>query len=231
MANRWTLCDLAEDELNALEAEGIRPTPQDILAIQALALEAMGDFDDGLRLHGAPVAVGGVVLWPPTIAGCIWRDELESRLAADDYSSRLYILAYALANGHDKDALSVFGKDALKAVWKWARGLTCGLVDLAAAVNEVMADKPRVVRHKDKDEADKDKSGPAEIAEMAMAIFGTNPDIWRYQLGLEEVIAIIRRHNALKRQGNAVEARKTEALREMAMYVDEIRKRAKGAQA
>ena len=229
MANRWTLCDLAEDELNALEAEGIRPTAQDILAVQALALEAMGDFDDGLRLHGAPVAIGGVVLWPLTIAGCIWRDEVEARLDADDYSARLFILAYALAHGRDKDALNVYGREALKAVWRWARGLRCGLADLVAAVNDVMADKPRVVSDESKDDAD--KSAPAEIAEMAMAIFGTDPDIWRYQLGLEEVIAVIRRHNALKRTGNTVEARKTEALRDLAKYVDGIRKRAKGAQA
>ena len=96
MANRWTICDLAEDELEALEAEGIRPTAQDVLAIQALALEAMGDFDDGARLHGAPVTIGDVVLWPPTIAGCIWREEVEAKLDANDYYSRLFMLAYSL---------------------------------------------------------------------------------------------------------------------------------------
>ena len=229
MANRWTICELAEDELNALEADGIKPTAQDVLAIQALALDAMGDFDDGLRLHGAPVSIGGVVLWPLTIAGCIWREEVEARLGAGDYSARLYVLAYALAHGHDKDALNVYGRDALKAVWRWARGLRCGLVDLVAAVNDVMADKPRVVSDESKDDAD--NSAPSEIAEMAMAIFGTDPDIWRYQLGLEEVIAIIRRHNAIRRHGNAVEARKMDALRDLARYVDGIRKRAKGAQA
>ena len=230
MANRWTLCDLAEDEISALEAEGIQPTAQNILDIQALALDAMGDFDDGLRLHGSPVSIGGVVLWPMTIAGCIWRGEVEEKLAADDFSSRLYVLAYALAHGHDKEALSLQGRDALKAVLRWARGLRCSLSDLSAAVNDVMADRPRVVFASDVD-AESGKSAPAEIAEMAMAIFGTDPDIWRYQLSLEEVIAIIRRHSALKKQKSTVEVRKVEALRELAKYVDDIRKRAKEASA
>lgn len=230
MANRWTLCDLAEDEISALEAEGIQPTAQNILDIQALALDAMGDFDDGLRLHGSPVSIGGVILWPMTIAGCIWREEVEDKIDADDFSSRLYVLAYALANGHDKAALDVQGREALKAVLRWARGLRCSLTDLCAAVNDVMADRPRVVFDSDADSSG-GKSAPAEIAEMAMAIYGTDPDIWRYQLSLEEVIAIIHRHNAIKRQKNTVEARKVEALRKLAKYVDDIRKRAKGVTA
>lgn len=223
MANRWTICDLAEDELDALEAEGIRPTAQDVLAIQALALEAMGDFDDGARLHGAPVTIGDVVLWPPTIAGCIWREEVEAKLDANDYYSRLFVLAYSLAFGRDKDALNVFGRDALKAVLKWARGLRFGVADLAAAVNEVMGDRPRVPRKSDTDDAD--ESAPAELAEIAMATFGGNPDVWRYQLGISEVIGILRRRRALKSQGNPVERRKTEAMRDLAIYVDSIRKR------
>lgn len=225
MANRWTICDLAEDELKALEADGIRPTAQDVLAIQALALEAMGDFDDGLRLHGAPIIISGVVLWPPTIAGCIWREEVEAKLDADDYCSRLYVLAYSLAHGRDKAALEVFGRDALKAVLKWARGLRCGMPDLVAAVNEVLGERPRI---SDADKADKDEadeSAPAELVEIAMATFGGNPDVWRYQLGMSEVISILRRHRAMKSQGNPIERRKTEALRDLAMYVDGIRKR------
>lgn len=221
MANRWTLCDLAEDELNALEADGIRPTAQDILAIQALALEAMGDFDDGARLHGAPVIISGVVLWPPTIAGCIWREEVEAKLDADDFYSRLYVLAYSLAFGRDKAALDVFGRDALKAVLRWARKLRCGVPDLVAAVNDVMSDRPRVSTPG----GEADAAAPSELAEIAIATFGGNPDVWRYQLGIGEVISILRRHQALKKHGDTVERRKTSALRDLAIYVDGIRKR------
>ena len=65
---RWTVCDLAADEFQKLEADGICLTPQEVLDIQALSLDAMGDFDDGFRLRGSPVLVGGATLWPLTIA-------------------------------------------------------------------------------------------------------------------------------------------------------------------
>ena len=70
---RWTVCDIAEDFYSALKKEGVELTPQQVLDIQALSLDAMGDFEDGTRIHGAPVVVGGAAFWPITIAASMWR--------------------------------------------------------------------------------------------------------------------------------------------------------------
>jgi len=219
---RWKVCDLAEDEFKSLEAEGITLKPQEILDIQALALEAQGNFDDGLRLRGAPVLVGGVALWPMTIAGCLWRDAVEAMLDPKDYHTRLYVLAYAMANGRDPAALDCFGRQALRVVHRWARRLACGLNDLIDAVGEVQGYRPPAPESR---KADDDDGTPGELAETAISIFGTNPDIWKYQLGIGQVAEIISRHFARERGGDPVAKRKTEALRRLAMYVDDVRKR------
>ena len=223
---RWTVCDLAEDEFGKLESEGIRLTPQEVLNIQALSLDAMGDFDDGLRLRGSPVIVGGVTLWPLTIAGSAWREEVEAMLSDDDYTGRLFILAYAMAKGRDKDAMSVYGLDAIRAVLKWAKKLTCRTEDLLGAVNDLLGDKPRVEIPEGKlKDGGEELSTPEFLEREAMAIFGTDPDIWRYQLSMDQVVEIIRKHHALGQSGKSgSERRKNEALRKLAYYVDGIRK-------
>lgn len=225
---RWTVCDIAEDFYSALKKEGVELTPQQVLDIQALSLDAMGDFEDGTRIHGAPVVVGGAAFWPITIAASMWREEVEALLSEKDYTTRLYVMAYAMANGHDKDALSVSGRAALKAVRKWARSLTCSMADLLDAVNAVMDDKPRVALPRNLEDKDEDDglSTPEYLARTAMAIYGTDPDIWLYQLSMPAVLDIILRHHALSstRKGR-LSKRKTEAMRKLAYYVDCIRKK------
>ncbi len=222
---RWKLTDLAEAQIGKLKEGGIEVTPQNVLDIQALSLEAIGDFEDGTRLNGCPVIIAGLALWPLTIAASMWRDEVEAMLSETDYNARLFVLAYAMANGHDKDAMQTHGRSALRDVYRWARKLTCKTADLLQAVNDVLGDKPRVTF----DEADTDKDAeavPSYLAQTAMAIFGSDPDIWLYQLSIDAVAEIIARHFAL---GNAFTGRggapkKTvEGLRKLSKYVNDLR--------
>ncbi len=227
---KWKLTDLAESQIEKLKASGIEVTPQNVLDIQALSLEAIGDFEDGTRLNGCPVIIGGITLWPLTIAASMWRDEVEAMLAETDYNARLFVLAYAMANGRDKDAMQSHGKQALRDVYKWARKLTCKTADLLQAVNDVLGDKPRVTF--EESETDKDaQAAPSYLAETAMAIYGTDPDIWLYQLSIDAVAEIVARHfalgNAFTGRGGAPK-RTVEGLRKLSKYVHELRVKKNG---
>ena len=226
---RWTVCDLAADEFQKLEADGICLTPQEVLDIQALSLDAMGDFDDGFRLRGSPVLVGGATLWPLTIAGASWREEVEALLSADDYTGRRYVLAYAMAHGRDKAAMTVYGRDAIRAVLKWAKKLTCRTEDLLEAVNDILGDKPRVELPEGKlKDGGEDLPTPVYLEQTAISLFGTDPDVWRYQLSMDQVVLIVRKHNAAGKDDGGRGRRKNEALRKLAYYVDGIRRRHHG---
>lgn len=221
---RWKLTDLADAQISKLKADGIEVTPQEVLDIQALSLEAIGDFEDGTRINGRPVIVGGCALWPLTIAASIWRDEVENLLDDEDYNSRLFVLAYAMANAHSKEALEAHGKQALRQVRHWAKGLTCATADLLSAVNDVLGDAPRVTFSNGGEESDRDEAAaPSYLAEMAMAIFGTSPDIWLYQLSIEAVADILAKHYALSQSGKGANKKTVEGLRKLSKYVNDLR--------
>ena len=149
-------------------------------------------------------------------------------LTMDDISQEALMGVMKAAERYDPDADCKFSTYA--AFWI-GQTIRRAIEDKSDAIRKPASAHSRArLVHKIESEANFTLSA-AEIAEMAMAIFGTDPDIWRYQLGLEEVIAIIRRHSALKKQKSTVEVRKVEALRELAKYVDDIRKRAKEASA
>ena len=225
---RWKLTDLAESQIEKLKADGLEVTPQEVLDIQSLSLEAIGEFEDGTRINGRPVIVGNVALWPLTIAASIWREEVEELLDDADYNSRLFVLAYCMANGHSKEALQTHGKAALKQVYHWAKHLTCSTADLLNAVNEVLGDKPRVT-FDDGEETDKDHAaGPSYLAETALAIFGTNPEIWLYQLSIEAVADILAKHYALNQRGNGASKKTVEGLRKLSKYVHDLRVKKNG---
>ncbi len=223
---RWKLTDLAEAQIEKLKGDGIEVTPQEVLDIQALSLEAIGDFEDSIRLTGTPVVIGGIVLYPLTIGASIWREDVEALLDDDDYNSRLFVLAYCMANGRKQDAFEAHGKAALKDVYKWARQLRCNTADLLQAVNDVLGDAPRVTFSNGDDEEKQESA--AYLAQMAMAIFGGNPAVWEYQLSISAVADILQKHYALTQSGNGANRKTVEGLRKLSKYVNDLRAKHNG---
>lgn len=227
----WKLTDLAQDEIAALEADGVKVTPQDVLTIQALSLEAIGRFEDGIKPKGKPVICGNVTLWPLTIAAAIWQSETNELLKESDWDSKLFVLAYAMANGHNAEAL-VEGKAALQAVKQWAKKITCSTADLIEAINDVLGDRPRVSLTKKKadDEEEQAAKVPLYLLETATAIFG-NAETAEYQMSMEYVANIIHRHfvlSATANGGKVIDSKTTDGLRKLAMFVDELRAKQNG---
>lgn len=218
---RWKLTDLAESQIERLKADGVEVTPQEVLDIQALSLEAIGEFEDGIRLNGTPVVIGGIVLYPLTIGASIWREEVEAMLDDADYNSRLFLLAYCMANGRNQDAFSAHGREALKAVYHWAKKVRCNTADLLNAVNDVLGDAPRVT-FANSNEDEKSESA-AYLAQMAMAIFGGDPAVWQYQLSISAVADILAKHYALNQRGGKSNAKTVEGLRKLSKYVNDLR--------
>lgn len=222
----WKITDLAADEIAALEADGVKVSPQDVLTIQALSLEAIGKFEDGIKPKGKPVIVGNITLWPLTIAAAIWQSETNELVKESAWDSKLFILAYAMANGHNEAAL-IEGKEGLKAVKQWARKITCTTADLIEAINDVLGDRPRIELTKKKADEEEEQASkvPVYLLETATAIFG-NPDMAAYQLSMEFVANIIHRHfvlNATANGGKVIDSKTTDGLRKLAIFVDELR--------
>ena len=59
-----TLADLARAEIDALAADGIACTPDDVVLLNAIALEIETPAHLQSLSRGTPVFVGGVALWP-----------------------------------------------------------------------------------------------------------------------------------------------------------------------
>ena len=143
----WKLTEIAADEIAALEESGVAVSPQAVLHIQQLSLDVISPIEGVSLSVGAPVRVGNVVLWPPTIAAHCFFSEAEAMpelrgggwfLKGAKTRLRIFALAYSLAFAHDPE---IVGKPPdFKLIRKWARGLCCRFEELTDAVLLVLGD-------------------------------------------------------------------------------------------
>ena len=91
------LSDLAKADLADLRAEGLAPSDEDIVRLNALALK-ISDGPETTAYNAPRFAVaGGHVFWQPTMAAHFWYS-FAKRLA-DDENSEDWLFAFACANG------------------------------------------------------------------------------------------------------------------------------------
>ena len=220
---KFTLTDLAADEIERLEADGIHPTPQEVLTIQQLSLEATTDDDDtGSLARGTPYEVAGEWLYPLTLAGNAFYTENET-LAAND-RERLYLLGYAMRWGRDRQRIYERGREALRAAHKWANGLRCTLDELIECMDKVVGDAPPKV-----EDGQGEEEGDArrmKLSLMATALVGGNPEDWEVQCSFDSVCKIIETAVAhkLASNGSAVSDSRILGLKRLGLYSQEVRR-------
>ena len=97
--------DAAISDIDKLVAEGLKPTPQDIIRLNALALKMERHDSCAMSLFNLPrvAFLGDVVLPEPTLGHEIWLAEAERICDMDDILTNLSITAYACSVIDAKD--------------------------------------------------------------------------------------------------------------------------------
>lgn len=176
------LSPLAEAEIMTLESEGVKLTANDIVRINALAWRVELPQSRIALSRGVPVPVGGVVLWPMTLAGSDWFQRIGGQFKGE--KKQTYALAYAMANGREN--LPENPEEAGQKVARWARSLKCRHAELIEAIRQV---------HDQWDMIDTGEKGPkASVGELSMmlsAMTGVKPEVWEYQCSIQYVIEML----------------------------------------
>jgi len=196
------LSELAEAEIESLRADGIDLTPAEIVEINALGWAVESPETRRLLARGAPVAIGGVYLWPMSLYAQDWFDRVGCQL--DGNKQQTYALAYAMAHGRDAgEPLAMEGREAEKTVKQWGKSLKCTFGELNVAISQVLA--------QDEDA----EQPPSETGGMTMGDFsaflaaacGGDPDFWERRCASGYTHAVL---DTLVRQ-NSADGKKTMA--------------------
>ena len=196
------LSELAEAEIESLRADGIDLTPADIIEINALGWAVESPETRRLLARGAPVAVGGTILWPMSLYAQDWFNRVGCQL--DGNRQQTFALAYAMAHGrNDGDPLAIDGRDAEKAVKRWGRSLKCTFGELNVAISQVLQ------QDEDADQPPEETGGMAmgDFSAFLAASCGGDPDFWERRCAAGYTHAVL---DALVRQ-NSADGQKTMA--------------------
>lgn len=220
---QWQLTDLAEDAINGLAAEGITPTPQDVLTLQQLSLR-VNSVDELVLADAAEVDIGGERLAPLTIAGATFVDRLE-----EDFKGikRFWLYAYAMRFGRDRERMTAPNKIAKREIYIWNAHLPCNMRNLQEAVYFLNGE---IIPHFGKDEAQEEESAAQELAALvqnAVARLGGSPEMWTYQCQQAFVAQAVRTAIEADCRRNGIEPKQNnaEALRQLGLAVESIRQR------
>lgn len=95
------LSDLAKCDLEDLRAEGLKPTDEDIIRLNSLALQISNGVETtAFNLPRFAIA-GGVIFWEMTMAALEWYHTM--RAIAPDEETKDRLLAFASANGRKRN--------------------------------------------------------------------------------------------------------------------------------
>ena len=219
------LCDLAESEIDDLARAGITPTAQEIVRINYLCWQVLTPDTRMMLSRGKPVMVGGVTLWPLTVAASVWFRDVA--LTLPDHLQP-YALAYAMAYGRSSGTeLDLAGDAARKAVKAFRRGLRCTQEELNEAVSQLIAQGESIEpppRNKDETQPDAtEESLPLFLA----ATCGGAPEMWERQCSMSYVLTMVKTvvaQNAADGKPTAGDDR-IAATRALGLYTEEIRAR------
>ena len=197
------LSELAEAEIESLRAEGIDLTPAEIIEINALGWAVESPETRRLLARGAPVAVGGAILWPMSLYAQDWFNRVGSEMGG--LRRQTYAMAYAMTHGRDDgEPLAMSGRKAELVALVWGLRLKCTFRELNVAISQVLA--------QDEDaEQPPDESGGMSMGDfsafLAAACPAGDPDFWERRCAAGYTHAVL---DALVRQ-NSAEGHKTMA--------------------
>jgi len=192
MQDMAKLNGLAEAEIDGLMADGIIPTPAEIVELNALAWAVESPESRRLLSRGIPIECGCAYLWPLTLYGQEWFDRVGCRL-----SNPTAALAYAMAKQYDDgEPLALDGRAAEKAVKAFGRALRCTVAQLNVAISQVLQQE---------EEADTppSQSGGMSIGDFSAflaSVAGSTPEFWERRCSAGYTHAVL---DAVTRQNTA----------------------------
>ena len=189
------LSELAQAEIDNLRADGIDLTPAEIVELNALGWAVESPETRRLLARGAPVAVGGVYLWPMSLYAEEWFDRVGCHLSGN--KQQAYALAYAMAHGRDDgDPLVIDGREAEKVVKQWGKSLKCTFGELNVAISQVTQ------QDEDAEQPPEETGGitMGDFSAFLAAACGGDPDFWERRCASGYCHAVL---DTLVRQNNA----------------------------
>lgn len=178
------LNSLASAEIEALEADGIRLTPEEIVELNALAWEVHNPKTRLSLSRGRPVMLSGHFLWPLTMRAVEWMQENKF-----DITQITPAMGYAMVFGRsDGPELDAYGDEAEKAVKRWFRGLRATTSEFVEAVRQV--DTQEI-----KPETPPDPSGrPMTLGDLSaflVATCGADADFWERRCSMSYALSVL----------------------------------------
>ena len=221
----------AETAISDLRAEGIEPTPDEIVWLDTVC-RAFDDPPGGNFLPGGtPVKVGpDIWLWPFTVSSSRWYSIVGEWFAGDDDAWQLWVLAYALANGKRPLHATTYA-ETRRVVDEWVNGITVDRRQLRKALERVQSD----IETSDYEQGNPSKTGDGateeDIVQMLVAQVGGTPDMWTTDVTLSYAVGQLRKVNAVRAAENGEPLYATDpeirATRELGWAMICIRRRAK----
>ena len=181
-----TLNPLAAGEIDDLRADGIEPTPAEIVKLSYIGWQTQRPHSRLEQSRGAPIPAGNVTLWPMTMHACDWYRTTGCRIGLDNYA-----LAYAMAHCYEgADALDCRQRLRCKLrVTAWAATLRCTMQQLQEAMSQVIA------QGEDLEMPPEPQSSPrvslGDISARLATMTGIAPDFWERRCSREYAIAAL----------------------------------------
>lgn len=127
-----------EDALSQLSKAGVTPSPLETVWLFDLSREVLSPgVNERPAFLWPGVCIGGVTLYPPTLAAEMWMSEYASRWFRDDEDMDIKASAWACAVGRVEGVFEREAQTELRAratIGGWSRKVTCTLQELRAAV-------------------------------------------------------------------------------------------------
>jgi hypothetical protein len=219
------LNDLAEREIAALEAEGIRLTAAEVVKLNALGWAVENPTTRRRLARGVPVAVGGVSLWPLTLYASDW---LERASGHFNGNADVLAVAYAMAHSYAQNGeLDGDGPEVVDIVKAWSKKLLATPQELTEAVEQVMAQDATV--DLPASPADGKPMETGDFSAFLAATNGGDPEFWERRCSIGYALAVlahITRQNAADGKPTANDP-KILATRAFGIAAEQIRELAK----
>jgi hypothetical protein len=228
MQDTARLSDHAAARIDELQGEGISLTPAEIIRINSLGW-AVESPETRLALsRGEPVSVGGVTLWPLTMAAYDWHQRIAGSIRTVWLSN--IALAYAMAHCYERgDYYAHTGLQCLARVSVWGARLRSRMATLVEAMSQIIQQDETESAPIDAD----GKTSIGDISAQVSAITGLAPDVVESHMSMHHALRIAShsmRLQAAAAGGEHKSASYAMANRAMVLYMREIRESRKAAE-
>jgi len=194
--NQRKLSELASAEIEELRDQGLNPTDQDIVTINALAWEIQHLTNEILSARGEPVRIPGAVLWPLTLQASDWWSSYGEWFTTLDEQTKA--LGFLMAHGRRVCLRSRLATRSVarRAVFAWGRHLPCTFAQLQIAVGSVLEQMRTNSDDTKRDEDEPDRTSNGELIAFLMSSTGLDAEYWERRVSVpfinEQVRVIVK---------------------------------------